>query len=247
MDDPARPAAPADPVVRLKPGRDRPLLLGHPWVFSGALQEVPDGIMPGEVVDLRAGRGEFVARAYLNPHNSLAARVLTEDPEEGIDEAFFARRIRQAAELCAGLERASTNAYRVVHAERDRLPGLTARSIGTRAGRSPVAASSASWIRRRSSGSRRWVSRCGRHCRSPAAAPVRPAIIMSQRGRWRWRRPSSPSTRLLPRQRTANARTVCSRLWPMSSTPGAGSASAWTAVPCGIIPPSTAWWALRYG
>jgi 23S rRNA (cytosine1962-C5)-methyltransferase len=115
---------PAYPVVRLKPGRERPLLLGHPWVFSGALQEVPTGLAPGEVVDLCSARGEFVARAYLNPRNSLAARVLTDDPAEAIDEAFFARRIHQAVELRAGLERAGTNAYRVIHAEGDRLPGL---------------------------------------------------------------------------------------------------------------------------
>ncbi|HYM26732.1 MAG TPA: class I SAM-dependent rRNA methyltransferase, partial [Steroidobacteraceae bacterium] len=122
--DPAQPAASAYPVVRLKPGRDRPLLLGHPWVFSGALQEVPADLAPGEVVDLHSARGEFVARAYLNPRNSLAARVLTDDPEQAIDEAFFAARIRQAAALRASLERGDTNAYRVVHAEGDRLPGL---------------------------------------------------------------------------------------------------------------------------
>ncbi|HEY7983887.1 MAG TPA: class I SAM-dependent rRNA methyltransferase [Ktedonobacterales bacterium] len=120
----ALPALPAYPVIRLKPGRDRPLLLGHPWVFSGALQEVPAGITPGAVVDLHSARGEFVARAYINPGNSLAARVLTDDPAEVVDDAFFATRIRQAADLRASLERGGTNAWRVVHAEGDRLPGL---------------------------------------------------------------------------------------------------------------------------
>jgi 23S rRNA (cytosine1962-C5)-methyltransferase len=114
----------AYPVIQLKPGRDRPLLLGHPWVFSGALGSVPPSVAPGDVVDLHSARGEFVARAYINPRNSLAARVLTLDPAEAVDEAFFATRVRQAAELRAGLERAGTNAYRVIHAEGDRLPGL---------------------------------------------------------------------------------------------------------------------------
>ncbi|HEV2239167.1 MAG TPA: hypothetical protein VGR57_21105, partial [Ktedonobacterales bacterium] len=82
------------PVIQLKPGRDRPLLLGHPWVFSGALQDIPAEIEAGDVVDLHSARGEFVARAYINPRNSLAARVLTDDPAEVVDDAFFARRIR---------------------------------------------------------------------------------------------------------------------------------------------------------
>ncbi len=112
------------PTLQLKPGRDRPIISGHPWVFSGALQEVPATIQPGDIVDLMSARGEFVARGYINPRNSLAFRVLTWDPDEPVDQAFFDTRVQQAAELRALLERQGTNAYRLVHAEGDYLPGL---------------------------------------------------------------------------------------------------------------------------
>jgi 23S rRNA (cytosine1962-C5)-methyltransferase len=112
------------PTVHLKPGRERPILAGHPWVFSGALQAIPDGLPPGEVVDLLTARGDFAARAYLNPRNSLAGRVLTLEVDEAIDAAFFEARIRAAAELRAPLASQRTNAYRLVHAEGDFLPGL---------------------------------------------------------------------------------------------------------------------------
>lgn len=112
------------PHVRLKPGRERPLLSGHPWVFSGALQAIPQDIEPGSVVDLYTAGGEFSARGYLHPRNSLAFRLLTTDPAEVIDDAFFDRRVRDALALRASLAARQTNAYRLVHAEGDLLPGL---------------------------------------------------------------------------------------------------------------------------
>jgi 23S rRNA (cytosine1962-C5)-methyltransferase len=110
--------------IRLKPGRERPLLAGHPWVFSGALQSIPPEIEPGEVVDLLAVGGAFVARGYLHPRNSLAFRTLTANEDEPIDDAFFERRVREALALRAPLAARQTNAYRLIHAEGDYLPGL---------------------------------------------------------------------------------------------------------------------------
>jgi 23S rRNA (cytosine1962-C5)-methyltransferase len=112
------------PIVHLKSGRERPILAGHPWVFSGALRAAPGEIELGDVVDLVSAQGEFVARGYLNPRASLAARVLTMDPDEAIDQEFFDTRMRQATVLRAGLATQRTNAYRLVHAEGDFLPGL---------------------------------------------------------------------------------------------------------------------------
>jgi 23S rRNA (cytosine1962-C5)-methyltransferase len=110
--------------VRLKPGRERPLLAGHPWIFSGALDTLPSDVVPGAIVDVISSRGEFVGRGYLNAANSLALRVLTRDRAETVDQAFFDRRITHAARLRAGLLGQDTNAYRLVHAEGDFLPGL---------------------------------------------------------------------------------------------------------------------------
>jgi 23S rRNA (cytosine1962-C5)-methyltransferase len=112
------------PPLNLKPGRDRPLLSGHPWVFSGALQAIPPSIEPGDVVDLHSANGAFIGRGYLHPRNSLAFRLLTTDPDEAIDEAFFERRIAEALALRAPLDSNDTNAYRLIHAEGDFLPGL---------------------------------------------------------------------------------------------------------------------------
>ncbi len=115
----------AYPEVHLKPGRERQILDGHPWVFSGAVAEQPSSVEPGGVVDVFDQRRRFIARGYYNPASSIPVRVLTRDPEQQVDRAFLIARIRQAYELRrVWLDTKTTNAYRVVHGENDSLPGL---------------------------------------------------------------------------------------------------------------------------
>lgn len=113
------------PEVVLKAGRERRILEGHPWVFSGAVAEYPAAAEPGGIVDVFDQDRKFVARGYYNPASSIPVRVLTRDPEQRVDRAFLLARIRQAHALRrAWLDTKVTNAYRVVHGESDGLPGL---------------------------------------------------------------------------------------------------------------------------
>jgi len=122
------PPTTTNPTLRLRPGREYTLLNGHPWLFSGAFQnfsELPSGTPPGAVVDVVASvaNGAWVARGHLNANNSLAFRALTLDRDEAVDQAFYERRIARALRLRRLLP-PTTNAYRLIHAEADGLPGL---------------------------------------------------------------------------------------------------------------------------
>ncbi|HEY1352369.1 MAG TPA: class I SAM-dependent rRNA methyltransferase [Ktedonobacteraceae bacterium] len=112
------------PTASLKPHRSERLEQGHLWIFSGALQQPPHWIEPGGLVDVKSATGQFVARGYYNPRTDIAIRILTYDPAEEIDLAFLRRRIRRACELRAVFDPAHTNAYRLINAEGDGLPGL---------------------------------------------------------------------------------------------------------------------------
>jgi 23S rRNA (cytosine1962-C5)-methyltransferase len=113
------------PQITLKPGRERQIVEGHPWIFSGAVATMPDGFEPGAIVDVLAADGTFIARGYCNTASSIPVRVLTRDPEQAVDRAFLLRRIREAHDLRRlWLDTRTTNAYRVVHGESDYLPGL---------------------------------------------------------------------------------------------------------------------------
>jgi 23S rRNA (cytosine1962-C5)-methyltransferase len=100
-------------------------MLRHPWVFSGALDSIPDGIPPGEPVRLTDPDGNYLASGYFSSYAQIAVRLWGFDPGEEVDRTFFARRIRRALELRRSfVERPGTDAYRLVHGENDLLPGL---------------------------------------------------------------------------------------------------------------------------
>ncbi|MGE5072515.1 MAG: class I SAM-dependent rRNA methyltransferase [Anaerolineae bacterium] len=110
--------------VVIKRGRERSLLRRHPWIFSGAVQRVDEGIVPGATVDIVSATGQFLARGFYSPHSQIRARVWTFD-DVPVDKEFFRARIQTAL----GLRRmrnlaAESDAVRLVFAESDGLPGL---------------------------------------------------------------------------------------------------------------------------
>lgn len=112
------------PTASLKPRREESLQNGHLWIFSGALQQPPRWIEPGGLVDVKSSTGNFVARGYYNPGTDIAIRILTRDIDEAIDYDFVRRRLHSAATLRQVFDPEQTNAYRLVNAEGDGLPGL---------------------------------------------------------------------------------------------------------------------------
>ena len=113
------------PAVVLKSGKDRPLVGGHPWVYSGAIRETRSGPEPGDVVSVLDSKGRAVAVGYYNPKSQIAVRVLSRNAEEEIDAGFFARRLDAALARRAPFhDPDETDALRIVHAEADGLPGF---------------------------------------------------------------------------------------------------------------------------
>jgi 23S rRNA (cytosine1962-C5)-methyltransferase len=111
--------------VYLKEGRDKAVRNRHPWVFSGALARTAKDVRDGDIVNVRAARGAFLARGYLNRQSQIVVRLLSWDEDEPIDETFWHRRVAQAVHRRAALAAdPATTAYRLVHAESDLLPGL---------------------------------------------------------------------------------------------------------------------------
>ncbi|MCC7511286.1 MAG: class I SAM-dependent methyltransferase [Anaerolineae bacterium] len=110
--------------IILKPGREKSLLRRHPWIFSGAVARVDDEPAPGASVDLLTSKGGFLARAAYSPHSQIRARVWTFD-DEPVDAEFFRRRLRAAMDARSKLQVSRySDAFRLVHAESDGLPGL---------------------------------------------------------------------------------------------------------------------------
>ena len=108
--------------VFLKKGRERPIVQGHPWIFSGAIERVEGDLNSAGVTDVLDSQGNWLARGLYNPKSQIRVRLLTWKDEE-IDQTFFRRRLSQAATVRERLP-TLTNAYRLVNGEGDFLPGL---------------------------------------------------------------------------------------------------------------------------
>lgn len=105
----------------LKPGREKPLLRRHPWVFSGAVQRVDGRPQPGDTVEVLAADGRFLAWAAFSPASQIVARVWSLDTAAVIDADFIRARIAAAVNA---RDSAPAGGARLVHGESDGLPGL---------------------------------------------------------------------------------------------------------------------------
>lgn len=111
-------------VFTLRRGKEESLDRFHPWVFSGAISNIPTGIEEGDVVAVEASDGRFIGVGHYQI-GSIAVRILDFNDTE-IDKSFFAQRLKEALTLRRSLrlDRFDNNAYRLVHGEGDFLPGL---------------------------------------------------------------------------------------------------------------------------
>jgi 23S rRNA (cytosine1962-C5)-methyltransferase len=114
----------ARPVVRLLPGHDKRVALGHPWVFSNeiAMDPATKALPPGILVTLVTANGKNLGIATFNPHTLVAARIFHRDASVEVDEGFFITRLERALALRRRLY--DEPYYRVIHAEADGLPGV---------------------------------------------------------------------------------------------------------------------------
>jgi 23S rRNA (cytosine1962-C5)-methyltransferase len=107
--------------IRLRPGKEKSLLKGHPWIFDGAVAK--GSADSGETVRIESHEGRFLAWAAYSPQSRIRARAWSFDESTRIDEAFFAERVARAVEA-RKLWRIDSDAMRLIHGESDGLPGL---------------------------------------------------------------------------------------------------------------------------
>lgn len=113
------------PSIKLKKGRDKSFNRKHPWIFSGAVDSVKDVNTNGEIVDIISGDGKFLGYGSYSSLSQISVRVLSFNPDEKIDRAFFKQRIENAIQFRKQIINYElTNSYRLINAESDSLPGL---------------------------------------------------------------------------------------------------------------------------
>lgn len=114
--------------VCLRKGEEQDIRNGSLWIFDNEIDWVDEVCKDGDVVRVIDSRERFLAWGFFNGASRITVRLLSRDPDEVIDAAFFRRRIQRAWEYRKGL--CFSNACRVVFGDSDGLPGLTVDKFG---------------------------------------------------------------------------------------------------------------------
>lgn len=121
------------PKIILKPGRDKSILRRHPWIFSGAIKSIEEPLQPGETAAIYSHQMDFLGFGAFSPSSQIRCRMWSFDdsgfellPEAKLLQTIY-RRIDNAFRLRAeDIQLNKSNAYRLIHAESDLIPGLIA-------------------------------------------------------------------------------------------------------------------------
>ena len=112
-------------TIQLKKGKEESLKRFHPWIFSGAILRMDDGIEEGELVKVVTFNREFIAIGHYQI-GSIAVRILS-FRDIAIDQEFWKSRLKAALNMRIAIgiaDNPTNNTYRLVHGEGDMLPGL---------------------------------------------------------------------------------------------------------------------------
>ena len=111
--------------VYLKKGKEESLNRFHPWIFSGAIHHMEEGVEEGDIVNVFTAMNDFIAVGHYQI-GSIAVRVLSFSEEE-INHSFWCSHLESALKMRQRIgiaDNDNNNTYRLVHGEGDALPGL---------------------------------------------------------------------------------------------------------------------------
>jgi 23S rRNA (cytosine1962-C5)-methyltransferase len=116
-------------TIVINKGKETAIERKHPWIFSGAINRIisdtGEAPVEGELVEVVNYKNQFLALGYFSDA-TIAVRVISFE-EQKIGQNFWNKKIKSAFNVRASLgltNNATTNIYRLMHAEGDGIPGL---------------------------------------------------------------------------------------------------------------------------
>ena len=114
------------PQITITPKGEAALVGGHPWVYEGEVTGLSGPVSDGQLVDVISRRGSWLGCGFFNSRSRIRVRVLSRNPNDRFDRAFWRRRIQYAwdyRKTVMGPE--GSRCCRVIFGEADGFPGLT--------------------------------------------------------------------------------------------------------------------------
>jgi 23S rRNA (cytosine1962-C5)-methyltransferase len=116
------------PILTIQKGKERVMHNRHPWIFSGAVAQIPQ-VENGDIVDIRTIEGNRIGYGFYSPDSQIICRVFEySDQVKDVKSSFYWKEKLGNALILRKLliQNSNTNSYRLIHAEGDFIPGLIA-------------------------------------------------------------------------------------------------------------------------
>ena len=114
-------------TIYLKNNEERSLRAGYGWVYANEVQRIEGKDKNGSLATVRAADGRFIGRGHINHLSKILVRIFIFNDRDDENDVIFSR-LLYAAKMRKELD--IGQAYRVVFAEADLLPGLIVDKFG---------------------------------------------------------------------------------------------------------------------
>ncbi|WP_102272962.1 class I SAM-dependent rRNA methyltransferase [Cytobacillus massiliigabonensis] len=112
--------------IKVKSSQSKKFQAGFPLVTENAIEEFPNGVKEGTLIDLIDEKNRFLAKGYYGKQNKGRGWILSRNQQEVIDQHFFEKKIKMAIDNRRILfENEETTAFRIFNGEGDGVGGLT--------------------------------------------------------------------------------------------------------------------------
>jgi len=117
-------------IVTIKQDRSQRIIQNHhPWIFSGAVENVSKGMEDGEIASIADSTGKVFAQGAYNLYSDIRLRIVSWNAAEKIDDKWYSKNIKNLAktkEILLGISSLNEEKknYRLVFSECDNIPGL---------------------------------------------------------------------------------------------------------------------------
>ena len=108
----------------------RSLRSGHPWVYEAEVQEVREAPTDGALVQVESRSGKWLGVGFYNSNSKIHVRVITRNPNDTVDSAFWQRRLEYAVDYRRVVMGEDFSNCRLIFGESDGFPGLTVDRFG---------------------------------------------------------------------------------------------------------------------
>ena len=118
-------------VVRLHDDVAQRIWLGHPFVYSEAIDPKKPLGEQGTIVELVDWEGSFVARGVVDGNSAIAIRVVSRNERAAVGPEMWAQRVNAAVDMRSQFfDLESMECLRIINAENDGIPAISVDRYG---------------------------------------------------------------------------------------------------------------------